>query len=78
MNVFLNIIIKKDDFDVYLFHILIHNRHKRKNRFIIHEFYYRRENVIIITILLLFEFLNNSIYFITNNFSLEISLYNII
>ena len=40
INVFLNIIIKKNGFDVYLFYILIHNRHKRKNRLIIHKFYY--------------------------------------
>ena len=40
INILLNIVIKKDDFDVYLFHVSIHNRRKRKNRFIIHEFYY--------------------------------------
>ena len=40
INVFLNIVIKKSDFNVYLFYILIYNRYKRKNRFIIYEFYY--------------------------------------
>ena len=40
INVFLNIVIKKDDFNVYLFYILIHNRDKRENRFIIYKFYY--------------------------------------
>ena len=37
---FLNIVIKKNDFNVYLFYILIYNCYKRKNRFIIYEFYY--------------------------------------
>ena len=41
INVFLNIIIKKGDFNICLFYILIHNRRKRKNRFIIYEFYYQ-------------------------------------
>ena len=40
INVLLNIIIKKNDFDVHLFHVLIYNHRKRKNRFIIYEFYY--------------------------------------
>ena len=40
INVFLNIVIKKNDFDVYLFYILIHNRRKRKNRLIIYKLYY--------------------------------------
>ena len=40
INVLLNIVIKKNDFDVYLFYILIHNRHKYKNRFITHKLYY--------------------------------------
>ena len=40
INVFLNIVIKKNDFDIYLFYILIHNRHKRKNHFIIYKLYY--------------------------------------
>ena len=77
INVFLNIIIKKTDFDVYLFHVSIHNRRKRKNRFIIYKLHYRRENVIIIMILLLFESSNNLMCFITNNFSREISFYDI-
>ena len=59
INVFLNIVIKKNDFDVHLFYILIHNRRKRKNRFIIYKLYHRRENIIIITIFLLFEFCEN-------------------
>ena len=37
---FLNIVIKKSGFDVYLFYILIYNRHKRKDRFIIYKLYY--------------------------------------
>ena len=41
INVFLKIIIKKGDFNICLFYILIHNRRKRKNRFIIYEFYYQ-------------------------------------
>ena len=77
INVLLNIVIKKNDFNVYLFHVSIHNRYKRKNRFIIYKLYYRRESVIIITILLLFEFLNNLICFIINNFLFEISLYDV-
>ena len=77
INVFLNIVIKKNDFDIHLFYILIHNRRKRKNRLIIYEFYHRRENVMIITIFLLFEFSNNLIYFIINNFFFKISLYDI-
>ena len=40
INILLNIIIKKNDFDVYLFHISIHNRRKRKNRLITHKLYY--------------------------------------
>ena len=40
INVFLNIVIKKNDFDIYLFHILIYNHRKRKNHFIIYKFYY--------------------------------------
>ena len=40
INVFLNVIIKKNDFDVHLFHISIHNHYKRKDRFIIYKFYY--------------------------------------
>ena len=40
INILLNIIIKKDDFNVYLFHVLIYNRYKRKNRFIIYKFYH--------------------------------------
>ena len=73
----MNIVIKKNGFDVYLFYILIHNRDKRENRFIIHKFYYQRENVIIIMIFLLFEFSNNSTYFIMNDFPREISFYDI-
>ena len=74
---FLNIVIKKSGFDIYLFHVLIYNHYKRKDRFIIYKFHYQRENVIIIIILLLFEFSNNSIYFIINDFFREISLYNV-
>ena len=59
INVFLNIVIKKNDFVVHLFYILIHNRRKRKDRFIIYKLYHRRENIIIITIFLLFEFCEN-------------------
>ena len=77
INVFLNIVIKENDFDIHLFHVLIYNRDKRENRFIIYKFYYRRENVMIITIFLLFEFSNNSTYLITNNFFREISLHDI-
>ena len=77
INILLNIVIKKNDFDVYLFHILIHNHRKRKNNFIIYKFYYQRENVIIITIFLLFEFSNNLTCFIINNFFFEISFYDI-
>ena len=40
INVLLNIVIKKNDFNVYLFYILIYNRRKRKDRFIIYKFYY--------------------------------------
>ena len=40
INIFLNIVIKKNGFDIHLFHILIYNRRKRKNRFIIYELYY--------------------------------------
>ena len=77
INIFLNIILKKIDFDIYLFYILIHNRCKREDRLIIYKLYYRRENVIIITTLLLFEFLNHLTCFIMNNFPREVSLYNI-
>ena len=64
INVLLNIVIKKNDFDVYLFYVLIYNRRKRKDRFIIYKFYYQRENIIIITTFLLFEFSNNLTYLI--------------
>ena len=77
INVFLNIVIKKNDFNVYLFHVLIHNRGKRENRFIIYEFYYRREGVIIITIFLLFEFSNNLTCLVVSNFFRKTSLYDI-
>ena len=77
INVFLNIIIKKSDFDVYLFYILIHNRYKRKNRFIIYKLHYQRENVIIIMIFLLFEFSNNLLCFIMNDFFRETSFHDI-
>ena len=40
INILLNIVIKKNDFDVYLFHILIHNRRKRKDRFITYKLYH--------------------------------------
>ena len=50
VNVLLNIAIKKNDFNIHLFHVLIHNRRKCENRFIIYKLYHRRESVIIITI----------------------------
>ena len=68
---------KKNDFDVYLFHVLIYNRRKCKNHFIIYELYYQRENVIIITIFLLFEFSNHLTCFITSNFLFKISFHDI-
>ena len=77
INVFLNIIIKKDDFDIYLFYILIYNLRKREDRFITYKLYSQRENIIIIMILLLFKFLNNSTCLITNDFFREILFYNI-
>ena len=77
INVFLNIIIKENDFDIHLFYVLIYNRHKRKNRFIIHKLYHQRENIMIITIFLLFESSNNLTCFITNDFFPEISFYDI-
>ena len=77
INVFLNVVVKKDDFNIYLFQILIHNYRKYKNHFIIYKFYYQRENVIIITIFLLFKILNNLTCFIMNNFFLKILFYNI-
>ena len=68
---------KKNDFNIHLFHVLIYNRHKRKDRFIIYKLYYQRENIIIITIFLLFESSNNLTCFITNNFFLETSFHDI-
>ena len=73
----MNIIIKKGDFNVYLFYILIYNRRKRKNRFIIYELYYQCESVIIIIIFLLFESLDNLTCFIMNDFLFEISLHDV-
>ena len=77
INVCLNIVIKKDNFDIYLFYISIYNRRKRENRFIIYKLYYRRESVIIIIIFLLFEFSNHSMCLIMNDFLREISLHDI-
>ena len=73
----MNIVIKKDGFDVYLFYVLIYNRDKRENRFVIHKLYHQRENIIIIMILLLFESLNNLMCFITSDFLREASLYDV-
>ena len=77
INVFLNIVIKKSDFNVYLFHILIYNRDKRENRFIIYKLYHRRENIIIIIILLLFKSSNNSTCLIMSDFFRGISFYDV-
>ena len=77
INILLNIVIKKNDFDIHLFHVLIHNRRKRKNYFIIYKFYYRRENIMIITILLLFEFSNNLTCFIMSDFPLKTSFHDV-
>ena len=72
INFFIYIIIKKSDFDIHLFNILIINDNYNENNFIIHKFNHRNENFVIIKIFQLFEIFYTSTNFITNNFFIDV------
>ena len=52
---FVDIFVKKNDFDIYLFNILIIGDDDNENNFIIYKFNYNWENLIKIEIFYLFE-----------------------
>lgn len=77
IDVLLNIAIEKGGFDVHLFHVPIHNRRKRKNRFVAHGLYHRRESVMVVTALLLFESSNNPACLVASGFLRRASLHDV-
>ena len=71
INFLIHIIIKKNDFNIYLFNILIIDDSYDENDFIIHKLNYRNENLVIIKIFQLFEIFHTSTSFVTNNFFID-------
>ena len=73
VNFFFDRIVKKIDFDVYLFLFSIICDDNDENNFIIHRFNHDDENFVIIKILDLFKIANALTSFISNNFVVDIS-----
>ena len=72
VNFAINVIVKKNDFDVHLFQFSIKSDDESENDFVIHKFYYENENFFVIKIMSLFKITNYSANFITNNIVVEI------
>ena len=77
INLFLNLIIKKSDFDVYLFQVLIFDNNQSENRLIRHKLNYKDESLIVIQFFALFEVSYHSTSFITNNLIINVTFENI-
>ena len=73
INFFLDRIVKKNDFDIYLFQFSIIDDDNDENNFIIYRFNYDDENLVIIKIFYLFKFANALTSFVSNNFVVDVS-----
>ena len=72
INFFIHIFIKKSDFNIHLFNILIIDNSYDENNFVIHKFNHRNKSFMIIKILQLFKIFYTSTSFVTNNFFIDV------
>ena len=77
INLFFDLIIKENDFDVHLFQVSIFDNDECENHFIWHRFDHRGESFIVIQFFALFEVSHYSTSFITNNLIIKITLKNV-